>query len=132
MNKLFIVILISVFFSCKGFKTIQQAKNNQSKEQISDTIYHFNISFISIGSGIDGKAKERFLAFVNDFQIKRNILIEMETVNWGREGEIDYCFKLTQLNSDEQAKFISDTKELLKTSKLVRYSQNIPCKNKRN
>ena len=52
----------------------------------------------------------------------------METVKWGREGETDYCVKLSQLNSDEQAKFISSIKEIIKTSKLVRYSENTTCK----
>ena len=119
-----------MFFSCKGIKTTTQVKNNQKKEQSSDDTYRFNISFISIGSGTDGKARQLFLDFIKDFEAKKNFLIELETVKWGREGETDYCLKLTQLNSDEQAKFISDIKELLKTSKLVRYSENTTCKKK--
>ena len=132
MNKLFIAILLSTFFSCKGTKTTTQTENYQNKEQTSDTIYRFNISFISIGSGTDGKARQEFLDFIKDFETKRNIQIEMETAEWGREGEIDYCLKLSQLNSEEQVKLISNIKELLKTSKLIRYSENTTCKNKRN
>ena len=64
----------------------------------------------------------------NFFWSKRKIKIEMETVKWGREGETDYCLKLTELNQEEQAQFISDIKELLKTSKLVRFSENTACK----
>jgi len=131
MSKLFIAILISVFFSCKGTKTTTQAENSQNKEQTADNIYRLNISFISIGSGTDGKAKQELLNYIKDFETKRNIKIEMETAKWGREGETDYCLKLAELNSDEQTKFISDIKELLKTSKLVRYSENTTCKNKR-
>ena len=46
--------------------------------------------------------------------------------------EIDYCLKLAQLNANEQTKLISDIKELLKNSKLVRYTENTICNNKRN
>ncbi len=131
MNKLFIGVLLSLFFSCKGTKTITHDENNQKKEHSSDNIYRFNISFISIGSGIDGKARQDFLNFISEYETKNNIQLEMETVKWGREGETDYCTKLSQLNSDEQVKFISSIKELTKTSKLVRYSENTTCK-KRN
>jgi hypothetical protein len=64
MNKLFIGVLLGVFFSCKGTKTITHNENNQKKEQSSDNIYRINISFISIGSGIDGKARQDFLNFI--------------------------------------------------------------------
>jgi hypothetical protein len=128
MNKLFIAILISAFFSCKVKKLTTQTENNQNKEQSLDIVYRFNISFISIGSGTDGKARQAFLDFIKDFETKRKIKIEMETVKWGREGETDYCLKLTELNQEEQAQFISDIKELLKTSKLVRFSENTACK----
>lgn len=132
MNKLFIGVLLGVFFSCKGTKTITHNEthneNSQKKEHSSDNIYRINISFISIGSGIDGKARQDFLNFISEYETKWNIHIEMETVKWGREGETDYCVKLSQLNSDEQAKFISSIKEIIKTSKLVRYSENTTCK----
>jgi hypothetical protein len=131
MNKLFIAILLGVFFSCKGTKTTKQTENNQNNEHTSETIYRFNVSFISIGSGTDGIARRQFLDFIKDFETKRNIQIPIETTKWGREGETDYCLKLTQLNSDEQAKFILDIRELLKNSKLVRYSENTICKQTR-
>lgn len=132
MSKLFVSILLSAFFACKGTKTTTQNENRQNKEQTAGNIYRLTISFISIGSGTDGKARQEFLNYIQDFETKRNIKIGMETAKWGREGETDYCLKLAELNSDEQAKLISDIKELLKTSKLVRYSENTPCKNKSN
>lgn len=132
MNKLLITVLLSMLFSCKGTNTALQSDNLQNKVEESVNIYRFNISFISIGSGIDAKAKQQFLFFINVFETQNNIRIEMEKGNWGREGEIDYCLKLAQLNANEQTKLISDIKELLKNSKLVRYTENTICNNKRN
>ena len=54
--------------------------------------------------------------------------LSYETTNWGREGEVDYCFKLTELDKKKQKLFIIETKEILKTSSLVRYKENITCR----
>jgi hypothetical protein len=53
--------------------------------------------------------------------------LKVKTLRWGREGEIDYCLKLSELNNQQQVKFIADTKEVLKKSKLVRYYENTTC-----
>jgi len=132
MNKLLLVIILGIFFSCKGKKSVTQIQHNQNNHQTSDSLYRFNISFISIGSGIDGNARKELLNFIKNFEAKRSLNIEMEIAKWGREGEIDYCLKLSQLNPDEQVEFILAVKELLKKSKLVRYAENTKCKNKRN
>jgi hypothetical protein len=96
-----------------------------------DSIYRFNVSFISIGSGTDSKAKQQFNDFITQFNNNNKVTITPEIVSWGREGETDYCLKLNDLNIELQNKFIADTKELLKNSKLIRYKENTVCKPKR-
>jgi hypothetical protein len=59
--------------------------------------------------------------------VSRRDDLKVETFRWGREGEIDYCLKLSELNNQQQVKFIADTKELLKKSELVRYYENRAC-----
>lgn len=130
MNNFLIAISLTVLLSCNSTKTTTQ-NNTQNNEQTSSNLYRFNVSFISIGSGTDGQARKQFLGFIKVYETKSNIKISMEVANWGREGETDYCLKLSELKSNEQDKFIADTKELLKNSKLVRYSENTICKNKR-
>jgi hypothetical protein len=106
--------------------------NTTNSEQTTESIYRFNVSFFSIGSGINGRAKQQYLDFIKEYEVKNKVKVEYEVANWGKEGETDFCFKLSGLNTEEQSKFISDSKELLKNSKNVRYSENVTCKNKRN
>ena len=116
--------------ACNSTKKITE--NSTAKSTVlPDSIYRFNVSFISIGSGTDSKAKQQFNDFITQFNNNNKVTITPEIVNWGREGETDYCLKLNGLNSELQNKFIADAKELLKNSKLIRYKENIVCRPKR-
>jgi hypothetical protein len=95
-----------------------------------DSLYRFSVSFFSIGGGIDHKAKKQFTEFIIQFNSNNKPVIEPEVVAWGREGETDYCFKLSEVNAVQQIKFIEETKELLKSSKNVRYNENCKCRKK--
>ncbi len=123
--------LILILASCSSSKNVKQ-NDTPNTEVNSSSLYRFNVSFISIGTGIDREAKQQFLDFIKEYEIKHNVKIDTETATWGREGEIDYCLKLSELNSDDQRKFISDVKKLLKDNSLVQFSENTECRNKRN
>jgi hypothetical protein len=131
MNNFLIAISLTVLMSCHSTKKITE-NNTTNSTQTNEGIYRFNVSFISIGSGTDGKARQQFLDFIKEYETKYSVKIVYEVANWGREGETDYCLKLSELKTDAQNKFIADSKELLKNSKLVRYAENTTCKNKRN
>jgi hypothetical protein len=94
----------------------------------SDLVSRLSVSFISIGSGTDSEAKQKFEKFLSDYEAKNKTKLTYETVKWGREGEVDYCFKLEELKAKQQEKFIKELKDVLKDSKLVRYTENMPCK----
>lgn len=118
-----------LFFACTNAK--KSTSSNPSGSAIAqDSLYRFSVSFISIGSGIDHKAKNRFVEFISQFNSNNKAVIEPEVVAWGREGETDYCFKLSEVNAAQQIKFIEETKELLKSSKDVRYNENCKCRKK--
>jgi hypothetical protein len=127
---IYMLITIVVLIGCKSSNSSMADASIKSAPIATDS-YRFNISFISIGSGTDRKAKEQFTKFVSEFEERNNTKLSYETVSWGREGEHDYCFKLTELNTKQQEKFITGLKELLKNSTLVRYNENVPCKKKR-
>lgn len=125
-----ITICLLLAIACNSAK--KATENNNAKSIIlPDSIYRFNVSFISIGSGTDSKAKQLFNEFITQFNNNNRVIITPEIVSWGREGETDYCLKLAELNNDLQNKFIADTKEMLKTSKLIRYKENSTCRQKR-
>jgi hypothetical protein len=129
--KTFIAPLLLLFaIACTNAKKSKPSIPSDSAIA-QDSLYRFSVSFISIGSGIDHKAKKQFVEFISQFNSKNKASIEPEIVSWGREGETDYCFKLSGLNAAQQTKFIQETKEQLNASKNVRYNENCTCRKKR-
>lgn len=88
-----------------------------------DSSYRFIVSFISIGSGIDRKAKTQYEQFLKDFELKNNLTISYEKKYWGREGEVNFCFMLNELKKEEQESFILQSKNLLINSTRVRFKE---------
>ena len=99
--------------------------------QAKERNYRLIVSFYSICCGINGKAKEKLDEFVSNYERDKRTRLARETVNWGREGEIDYCFKLSGLRSREENRVVSEIKKLVKGFDLVHIQENAPCKNKR-
>ena len=135
MTRSIIILSAFLFFLIPVKATMRNVpvlKNDilQKKEQ-PDSVYRFIVSFISKGGGTDRNARQQFVQFAEDYGKKKGIKIKAETINWGREGETDYCLKLSELNKREQKKFIDETKALLKTSELVRYNENEKCRHLR-
>jgi hypothetical protein len=95
------------------------------------TTYRFTISFISIGAGIDHTAKTKYDQFVIDFGKRNKVKLAHEVVGWGREGEVDYCFKLAELKELQQAAFVKESKALVNGNELVQTKENANCRIKR-
>jgi hypothetical protein len=89
------------------------------------------VSFYSIGSGTNREAYDKFRAFIEKTNKAKKITLNIGATPWGREGEVDYCFKLKELNAANQKKFISDLKKLLKGADYVRIEEDKPNTNKR-
>ncbi len=132
MNKILgFLILISSLIACSSFKKTDEHTGEshlQAQTAIQDSLYRFTVSFISIGSGIDHKAHEEFIAFIKLFDTQNSVTILTEKSSWGREGESDYCMKLQELTLEQQEQFITATKDILKNSKRVRYRENSICR----
>ncbi|MFN5415736.1 MAG: hypothetical protein ACK5B9_01680 [Flavobacteriia bacterium] len=123
--KYFSPIIVLLLLSCHTSKNTTQKDNTENN--ISANM-RFIVSFISIGSGPDGEAKILLDNYLADYQTKNKVKLTIKTTKWGREGEIDYCFKLSELKDKEQSSFIKEVQDLLKNSTLVRYEENSPCK----
>jgi hypothetical protein len=87
------------------------------------------VSFYSICCGIDHEARERLDKFIGQYEKTKRRQLAKSTVNWGREGEIDYCLPLSEISAREQRSFISKVRSLLKSSKLVHIEENVACRN---
>ncbi|MFM2190805.1 MAG: hypothetical protein RL491_1191 [Bacteroidota bacterium] len=100
-------------------------------EQQSVMKYRLIISFISIGEGPDFNAKTGLDRIITEWEKQKGTTLKQEQFPWGREGEVDYCFQLAELNAADQQSFVKDVKSTLGTSKLVQISENQPCMHKR-
>ena len=92
----------------------------------ADDTYRLAVEFYSTGQGSDYKVKEEFVKFLDSYSKK----IAYEPTTWGREGETDYCLKLSELSASEQAEFVKKAKELLAKSSLVHINENAKCVHK--
>jgi len=136
-----ISLTILIFGGCKNSKvsTNNQEMKNESgtltetktleSDNITD-IYRISVSFISKGGGIDESLKAKYVQYIKDFNEKRSIKVVYEIANWGKEGETDYCFKLSELTKEEQQSFIDRSKTILKGSDLVIITENTSCRKK--
>ena len=144
MKKLIcIIILFSfAFISCKSFKNGNQnkckGKNKSETNSSSDiptttdtNIYRISVSFFSVGGGIDNKAKLNYDKFVQEFEQQKGVKLSCEIANWGKEGETDYCFTLSELNTEDQDQFTIESKNILQDFKTVNIKENTSCEHKK-
>lgn len=134
MRNLAIALCIICFMACKEKKqSIPEPGNSkmESSEKHIAGIADFKVSFISIGSGIDIDAKKSYEELIRTFENKNNLKLSFDNYSWGREGEIDFCFIFEKVDSQIKSEFITQTKDHLKGSKLVRYYENVPCSNRK-
>jgi hypothetical protein len=92
------------------------------------TTYRLTVSFISIGAGVDQKAKANWDKFVADYELKNKVKLAHETVSWGREGEVDYCYKLAELKDPKLSAFVAECKAQVLGNKLVQLKENANCR----
>lgn len=107
-----------IFVSCSISR--KKAASTFSKDS---NICNMNISFRSIGAGIDRKSYKSFLSFLEKFENDEKLKLTYEQIFWGREGEMDYCFHYSNLTESQITKFEKEIKELFIESKSVYYSK---------
>ncbi|MBI4947812.1 MAG: hypothetical protein HY840_15590 [Bacteroidetes bacterium] len=136
-----IIVFLSILFlfssaSCKNKKSATITSSPTTQQQTTpanpttpppaDDSYRLVVSFYSTAGGIDPKAHNEFIKFLNAYPKK----IAYTPTPWGREGEVDYCLKLSELSTRDQADFVKKINELLSNSKLVHITENAKCVNK--
>lgn len=100
-------------------------------EQVAPEPVRLSVSFISRGAGTDGHAKEAFYAYLAQYSKTHNQVLTMDTVRWGREGEVDFCFLLNDMAEKEQQTFVTGVRQTLAASDLVQIQERQPCRMRR-
>lgn len=120
MNILSTVLRHQCFFVLIFFNTWHinaQTKPQNSKDKLV-------VSFISIGTGIDYKAKDKLNLLVEDFQREHLVQLGVSFKYWGREGETDYTYDLTKLSKKQCKAFIKKIEEMFAGNNRVKISHS--------
>ena len=99
-----------------------------AQTQTNSDSYRLIVSFMSKCCGIDQQAKERLDIWLSAYEKKKKVKLDRKETHWGKEGEIDYCLKLTELSVEDQKSFVYVVSSLLSKVKLVSLQENSPCK----
>ena len=130
MRILIAFFFVFTFYACDCSK--KACCNKSQAEQVqNDTLARLSVSFYSRGGGSDRAARTKFNSFIAEYDLNNKTKLAYDVVPWGREGEVEYCFKLKELNDDQKVTFISEAKEVLKSFTLVRFSENVACRKSR-
>lgn len=129
----FLASLVSLAcISCKSkkeaVKTIESTANTTTTPAPDAPImYRLVISFISKGAGTDSEKRTALLAYIDSHPSKPSY----KTVIWGREGETDYCFNLSELSSKkDMVAFIEEVKKIAASSDRIIVNENAECQHK--
>lgn len=133
MKKIFFLAsLISLAcISCKSKKETVKANENtantSSNTADKPVTYRLIVSFISKGAGTDSEKRTAFLAYVDGHPLKP----AYKMVTWGREGETDYCFNLSELTAKKDlVGFIEEIKKIGAGSDMMNITENAECMHK--
>ena len=110
------------------------AKDSVLKKNLEVAVqepFRLVISFISIGSGINLSAKEKLENYLQLNELLKMKNPEIERNPWGREGEVDFCMKLSSFTSIEQEKIVKGIREQLKNQEHIFIEENAICRHKR-
>jgi hypothetical protein len=118
-------LMICLLMACNSIKNTNNETSSTSEQtKNADAKFQFIVSFISTGAGIDKTAKKQFEQFITEFENTNKLKLNFVITKWGREGEVNYCFVLKELNRDLQNIFITNTKSTLSQSNLIRFHEN--------
>ena len=115
ISSVFVLLVVIGLTSCKAAGGAAKTQNTLENGE-----YRLIVSFFSPGNGIDRKAKDAMFKMIKEDYSQ----VSYETKNWGKEGEVDFAFKLTELNEKQQVKFVEKVKTAVNNSERVRIHEN--------
>jgi hypothetical protein len=131
LRLLFIIAVLA--FGCKSKQnTVNTAPlPSPTSDEVEAQKQAYNnvvISFYSIGEGINAKALDTIENFIGEYSKKINKEIPYSKTSWGREGEVDFCISLAELQGEQKRIFVQETRRLARQFELVHFFENHPCR----
>ncbi|MEN9339871.1 MAG: hypothetical protein RIQ62_1183 [Bacteroidota bacterium] len=91
-----------------------------------DTVKNLVVSFISTGSGIDYQSLPGFEKSVSDFNARQHCQLMYRKKNWGREGEVDYCFEGSDVTY--LSRYYTEVRQKYAANRRIQLKVNGKCK----
>lgn len=110
-------------------QTIVVGEPNPATPSPNDSI-RLNVSFYSPGSGINYRAAQSLNGFLTKYEATNPGAVTVYKTAWGREGEVDYCFKMNDKTKGDD--FVKQVKDLLAGQDRINYKENTTCRKPRN
>lgn len=118
------LVLVTENEVCQHVHLVGTPVVEQAPVVAADTsIARLVVSFISKGEGIDDKTKEEF-----DKWLAMRERFTYSVTPWGREGEVNYCVRMTNISVREQEIFVKEVRGFLVDKELVLISEYAKCK----
>lgn len=130
MNCCTLVLMVAMAGSCKTNRNTtaetpkQEPAATNPRIDLPDSMYRVVVSFISIGAGTDASAKEKLDQVIQQYQTDVGMPIAHEEITWGREGEVDFCFKLLGQDKKSKDSFVQNLRDAFKGNNLVQITEN--------
>jgi hypothetical protein len=133
----------ALFAACKAKHTAQSnavaktdsvatiADGEPNPSAPADSI-RLNVSFYSPGNGVNYRAAKKLDAFLDTYELANPGMVTVYKTAWGREGEVDYCFKTTKLDTKKADDFVKQVMDLLKGEDRINFKENTTCRKPRN
>lgn len=86
------------------------------------------VSFYSRGEGAPFKVIKEFDSYLSDYVNQASLKDLYDRIPWGREGEIDYCLRLSQLPNNKKLALINRIREITSKTELVHVTDNGTCR----
>ena len=130
------VLTMLTIISCKPKEKISKqvvvvSDTPMVKQDENTDTFRVVVSFISIGEGTDPEASAKLQAYLD--KIGKDFGLHATNIRfaWGREGEIDNCFLLSDFNASQQTAFIKGLRDLFKGNSLVIIEEKVRNKYKK-
>ncbi|MBL7924042.1 MAG: hypothetical protein JNL88_07580 [Bacteroidia bacterium] len=103
--------------------TVQTENWNREQAKLGPDSFRLVVTFISIGAGTDPDARALLDKYLLDYKSRGGKSLKYIMIPWGREGEVDCCFTLEELNASEQKDFIEGLRDAMKTRELIQVNE---------
>ena len=121
MQKLTLILMALCSIAFASCKTKKASTSTTTADTGTQVKCRLAISFYSIGSGINGAKYDEIKNYIDKHPKKP----AYEQIPMGREGEVDICLSLKEMNNSEQKDFIKEIKKMGEGADRVNVNENV-------